>query len=130
MGSGSLDQLINYSSFDDFKDVLLEDMCSESVFVLNFINIFNKRYRSEDVIQILNDSNDSVLYQIYIIFQFNEKFFLICKELEASLCYGIFYSVEPTSFFKLIDFDKHKISSPSVLNTFSNEEQVVRIKEF
>lgn len=130
IGSGSSDQLCNDSLFEDFLYILKENMSSDIVFVAKFLSIYNKRYCCDDIIQILNEPNDNVLYQIYIIFQLNDLFFLICKELEANLCNGLFYTVEPTKFFKLIDFKKHKISSPCVLNTFSNEKLVVRIKEF
>lgn len=130
IGNGCSDQLVNDSLFEDFKYVLLENMLTDTVFVSHFLSIFNKRYRCDDIVQILNDSNDNVLYQIYIIFELNQKYFLICKELNSNLCNGIFYIVQQTKKFKLLDFDKHKISSPSVLNCFSNEKQVVRIKEF
>lgn len=131
LGSGGADQLSNDVLFEEFKYILEDDMGKETVFCANFIILFNKRYRCDDIVQIYNQSNDNVLYQIYIIFQFNETFFLICKELEANFCSCIFYKVKPVKFFKLINLNKIKISSPSVLNVFSNEEQyVVRIKEF
>lgn len=128
MGHGSFDQLSNNELFENFKYILDENMCSDKVFVSNCVTLYNKRYALDDIIQLLHDSNDNALYQIHIIFEFKDKIYIICKELKANLC-EIFYTVQLTIFFKIIDLGEHKISSPSLINTL-NDEQVVRIKEF
>lgn len=117
--------------FDEFKNVLHEKMIEDQVFIANYVTVYNKRYNSENIIQIINDNNDNVLYGIQIIFEYETKIYIICKIFDAELKHNIFYEVSLTNSFKLIDLQTDILSNPSVIShLYEDPKMFVRIKEY
>lgn len=132
VGTGSEDNLSNQRMFDEFKYVLNEKLLEDTVFIANYVTIYNKRYRYEDIFQIINDNNDNVLYGAQIIFQYDTKIYIICKKFDAELKHNILYEISPTNFFKLIDLETDILSNPSVITELFEDDPkiLVRIKEY
>lgn len=90
IGTGAEDFLSNQTMYEQYKYVLEDDMCDDSVFIANTVTNYNKRYSCEDVIQIINVNDDSFLYGIQVIFEYNKKIYLICKIYDAELKHNMF----------------------------------------